>query len=363
MAQTVSPAIDECASSRQPVLFVRAQQRRLGTSALVTALLLVAVVAAPVALSIGLGAWLGHCPPQDVYRSGVGAMISLAGLVYAITFALHVLRRMPQDLFALRGRTTLDTAQLRALNSALETPLAPSRKLLVLVAGTLVWALINMELFTVLAAAPASTAHPMLAPVHLWTYPFYLLWWCTIFYIFEIAARVANQLAYVGRHHTIVDLLDVEKLEPFAAIGVRLSLLGFCGLALVPLQAVLTRGIRLVDWLPTTLAVAALVAYLLIRPMWGVHVAINKAKAAELARLDRDIGYSAQRNLDELSSARFQGLVRYRDMVRGVSTWPLSRSSVLRVVAYIVIPPFAWAGAALIQIAVQSIGAVALNGR
>ena len=49
------------------------------------------------------------------------------------------------------------------------------------------------------------------------------------------------------------------------------------------------------------------------------------------------------------ASARLETLLAHRDRLRAVRTWPLSTGLISRVLLYLVIPPLAWAGAAVVE--------------
>ena len=50
---------------------------------------------------------------------------------------------------------------------------------------------------------------------------------------------------------------------------------------------------------------------------------------------------------------QLESLLAHRDRLREQSTWPLSTALVSRVFLYLIIPPLAWAGAALVELLVD----------
>ena len=73
-------------------------------------------------------------------------------------------------------------------------------------------------------------------------------------------------------------------------------------------------------------------------------------KQQTLAELDAAIGV-ANRNLEVGPVAHLDHLVSLCNHVAHAREWPLNMTALSRVGLYIVIPPFAWTGAALIEIA------------
>ena len=181
----------------------------------------------------------------------------------------------------------------------------------------------------------------------------FLVLWLSLFYCVTILAVMTQRLGVVSTHHLRVDLLDVDALAVIPAIGVRLTLAAVVGLTVVIVQIVLTREVNIFDWLPPTIVVAIFGSWTILRPLVGTHQAIVCEKARELERIDDAINALGPRDLEAITSQRFARLMLWRNTVLDTSEWPLSRSSVARLLFYVVLPPAAWLIAVSIEVLVE----------
>jgi hypothetical protein len=85
-------------------------------------------------------------------------------------------------------------------------------------------------------------------------------------------------------------------------------------------------------------------------PLLPIHRAISGAKRTELARLDATV---ATLNLspppDDAALSRLMPILAYRSEIESASDWPFDTGVTGRLAFYLIIPPFTWAGAAVIQ--------------
>jgi hypothetical protein len=86
--------------------------------------------------------------------------------------------------------------------------------------------------------------------------------------------------------------------------------------------------------------------FLFALPLVPIHRAIAAAKAAELARLDADVAATGRGRHD---AAQLAPLLVYRREIESSPEWPFDTGASGRLALYLVIPPFTWVGAALIQ--------------
>ena len=70
--------------------------------------------------------------------------------------------------------------------------------------------------------------------------------------------------------------------------------------------------------------------------------------------IGRDVAGAASREHDSESLQYLNALLDRRSFLRSVHTWPLDLESASRVAFYLVIPPLAWVGAALVEMFVTS---------
>ncbi len=179
-----------------------------------------------------------------------------------------------------------------------------------------------------------------------------MLVWIFVAQIIYSRAHNAVLLSRLGREHVVVDLYRIDSLKPFARIGILDVLLTMGALAITPLQA-LDAEFRLFNYsfgfsvgLPAAL-------FLLISPMWGVHRRLRDEKARELAELGSSIS-AARRGHDRDAIMHLNALLERCAYVQALHPWPMDLRSAFRVGFYLVIPPLAWIGAALVEMAVQA---------
>ena len=100
--------------------------------------------------------------------------------------------------------------------------------------------------------------------------------------------------------------------------------------------------LALIVTVPVAVAVLAM-------PMWGIHRAIVAAKETELERATVAIGAATA------DSDRRLLWWLYRQEIAQAPEWPVAARSATRIALYVVIPPLAWVGAALVQDAVANV--------
>ncbi len=170
--------------------------------------------------------------------------------------------------------------------------------------------------------------------------------WLTV--AFTAVCRLSDSLSLrrLGSY-VRVDLYDLSRLKPFGSAAIRDVLVIMGALALMPLQA-LDAEFRLVNYRDGLIVGLTLAAILFVIPQSGVRGAIRAGKEARLSALQ-----AAVDSADRQDVARLEALVAHRDRIQHTSTWPLDLSLIGRVVFYLVIPPLAWVGAALVELMVD----------
>jgi len=320
-----------------------ALMRRLGDSPLRVAVV-VASLAAPLPIANLALAWSDpEVSARMVYESMVVAAINVLVMGYCAGLLAWVWRHLPDDLYPLRDFLRVDSDEfVRKVSRTLE---GKEWVALILVSAS-VWYLVNVQFGALgrhLRGEAAASA------ILLWTIPFFLVMWALLIYTALLLYRLANQLCDVGRHSLRIDLLATHRLSPFMDIGQRTILFAVGGLSSTLMQGALLGGIGYADWVPATVLVVVLSGWLLLRPMWGVYLALRGARDAELARLDALIGYHEMRSVEQLVDPAIEHLQRHRERVLSVSVWPITSSAWWRPVLYFVIPPLAWVAAALVE--------------
>jgi hypothetical protein len=146
-----------------------------------------------------------------------------------------------------------------------------------------------------------------------------------------------------------IDIYDSSKLELFARNGVDDVLLITGAVGLSALQA-LDAQFRLGNYLAALLVAVPTAAYLLIRPMRAIHLRLSQQKREFIADINLQIV-----RLREIAApvSELELLLQHRDRLRRTYTWPMDLAIVYRLLFYVVIPPLAWLGAALMETVVQ----------
>jgi hypothetical protein len=146
-----------------------------------------------------------------------------------------------------------------------------------------------------------------------------------------------------------VDLLQPRSLTPFARIAVTSTLAIIGAQAAFPIMWV-DRDISWLATVPGLVATGVPMLFLFAMPILPVHRAIAAAKRAELASLDRDIARVGD-HADVRGPAldRLVPLLAYRREIETAREWPFDTSVTGRLAFYLVIPPFTWVAAALIE--------------
>jgi len=176
--------------------------------------------------------------------------------------------------------------------------------------------------------------------------------WIAVVQVFARRYIASRELHRLGRDHARVDLLRPDQLLPFGAIGILHFLMVVVTISLSSFQS-LDAELRWVNYSAALAAGVPAAIVLLSLPMIGIRQNVRRAKSISLGRLDDAIA-RASRDL-EPDSLRYLGdLVRQRDAVTSGREWPLDTTAVSRIAIYVVIPPIAWVGGALVEILVES---------
>ena len=140
-----------------------------------------------------------------------------------------------------------------------------------------------------------------------------------------------------------IDLYRLTNLRPFAAVAMLDLLIIMGALALAPIQA-LDAEFRWINYRAGVLVAIPAAAFLFLTPMWGVHGAIVRAKHLRLSELQ-----SALDQCERSDYLRLDALLGHQERVRSLHSWPVDLRLITRVGFYLVIPPLAWIGAALVE--------------
>ena len=154
---------------------------------------------------------------------------------------------------------------------------------------------------------------------------------------------VSLRMSRIAQRLSRIDLLDLSSLSPFAQQGLNNALLLIGVLSISALMMLETGFMMLIIVIGTATLVLAGVA--LLAPVRGVQKRVREARqreldwtTAEISRLrDEFANADANRRSGDLAD-----IVAYRSVIAGVSEWPFSGSTYVRLVIYALIPLASW---------------------
>jgi len=154
---------------------------------------------------------------------------------------------------------------------------------------------------------------------------------------------VSLRMSRIAQRLSRIDLLDLSSLSPFAQQGLNNALLLVGVVSISALMMLETGFMMLIVVIGTgTLVLAGLA---LLAPVRGVQKRVREAKqreldwtAAEISRLREGF---ANADIDR-RSGDLADIVAYRTVVAGVSEWPFTGSTYVRLIIYALIPLASW---------------------
>ena len=144
-----------------------------------------------------------------------------------------------------------------------------------------------------------------------------------------------------------IDLLDLSNTVPIRKLATTDVLIVMGALSFMALQS-LDAQFRLVNYLWGMLAGVPSALILFLTPLWGLRRNIARQKAARLDVLGNEL-----RGIPRDDTQHLELVSAHIDRVQQISSWPIDVRLVTRIVSYIIIPPLAWVGAALVEGYVQ----------
>lgn len=140
-----------------------------------------------------------------------------------------------------------------------------------------------------------------------------------------------------------VDIFNLKALKPVAAVASLNVFVTMGTLALMPIQS-LSSPFRFEFYAAGfAVGIPAAVA-LFVVPQWGARQALRRVKAATLAAVNEDLA-----RCDRADRVVFETLLAHRDRVLDTREWPVDPRVFSRAMLYLVVPPLAWVGAAIVE--------------
>lgn len=282
----------------------------------------------------------------DLLALGITSQAQLAGMLLLIT----LLPMWLLGCFFITQRHTLILARQLETQFGTEPGIAeqvsrfPARQVCLGITGGLIYALAFNVPISQLGNALSGNL-PFLS-----IFMGQILVWCCVGFLLAIRLHIANIFYLVGK--TIkLSIFEQSRLEPFARVGMLDVAIIVGGLIVSSVQS-LDAHFRLENYLTGFLIAVPAAAALLIRPMWTVHQRLAARKRQLLCDVREQIE-QAPEDTSEDNICHMEILLQRRDRVKALDTWPLDMAIWSRLLVYVLLPPLAWAGAALFEVAIS----------
>lgn len=179
-----------------------------------------------------------------------------------------------------------------------------------------------------------------------------LLVWIGVGSLFFVRFHVINLFYRLGNEIEI-SIFEQSRLEPFARVGMLDVAIVVGAMAVATVQSI-DAHFRLENYLTALMVAIPGGAILLVRPMWTLHKRLVQRKKQLLDEIRLRIEAASEQGSDvEITSMEL--LLKRRDRVKSLHTWPLDVGIWSRLLFYVLIPPIAWSGSALVEVAIDGI--------
>lgn len=149
-----------------------------------------------------------------------------------------------------------------------------------------------------------------------------------------------------------VNIYNLDRLNGFGRAVLSQFLMVVGALALSILQS-LDREFQWVNYANGLYVGIPSAIIFVFLPTWTIRKNIRLEKAQALDSINTQIQLTST-ELDNDSLVRLNGLIARRDQVQHTRTWPMDISIFTRFLFYVLIPPLAWLGAALMEVMLDS---------
>ena len=173
------------------------------------------------------------------------------------------------------------------------------------------------------------------------------LWWIIALLFF---ARARAAIAFRSLAPSIqVDLFRLATLRPYARAGMVDVVIVTGALLFSPLQS-LDAEFRIENYRFALMVATPSVLFYVIWPLIPIHRRLVQERDARIDVVDAQIvALGAAPPADAAETERLENLLAHRARLNEVHTWPVDLKMISRIFIYLVIPPLAWAGAALVE--------------
>jgi hypothetical protein len=299
--------------------------------------------AAGVLALTALFAWAGGLSPEELpshttsKRQVIGMSLMLILMPPYLFTSFLLLQRYSIDLVRQIAPQIPDESDVMRAITAIQGGFARTWKLSLVLGVTM--GLFNAQLYYSLfeSQTPRIDIPTSLIQMVLW-----------IFIGFMLCQRFVAARAFSGLGEQIeFDLFRLDRLRLLARSGLWDVLAIMGAIALSPLQG-LDAEFRWYNYAFAFAIAIPAALFLLFVPLRGLQRRIATEKARRLAQIESEIDASL---LDGTSTdvVHLETLLAHRTRIRAHPTWPLRTALLSRLLAYLVIPPLAWIGAAIVE--------------
>ena len=219
-------------------------------------------------------------------------------------------------------------------------------------AGLAVSALLGFLYAVIFNIPSASLTFPEASPTERAMMFGQVLIWVTLACMLYLRITVSRAFRSVSESVEI-NIFETSNLRPFAQTGLLDVLFIVLGLVLSTVQS-LDLSFRPDNYSKAVIILVPAIIYLALYPVWGIHkrmAGMRQQQLDELNRLIRD----ASKSLAPEQVNQLEVLLQRRERVTASPAWPIDLGTVQRFLFYIIIPPLAWVGAALVEFVLDGI--------
>jgi len=177
-----------------------------------------------------------------------------------------------------------------------------------------------------------------------------LMVWTIMGLFLPIRFRVAWAFNMAG-NKVPIDIFETGGLRPFARNGLVDVLIVSGAIVLSAVQS-LDLSFRLDNYSKAMVIALPSIVVLALLPMWQLHKRMAVERQQQLDALNEKIR-AASKEIDTVHIEALEILLQRRERVLAAPTWPVDIKIIQRFLFYIVIPPLAWVGAALVEMVID----------
>jgi hypothetical protein len=176
--------------------------------------------------------------------------------------------------------------------------------------------------------------------------------WLLIGVVLVVGFRASSGFRRLGEVVRF-ELFRLDRLKPLARSGLLDMLVIAGALAFTPLQS-LDAEFRWYNYQFGLLVAGVAALLLVVWPLWPIHVRIRAEKSRRIAAIDALIAGAGEATT-RAETVELEALLSHRDRLVNLRAWLFSTDLVSRFLLYLIIPPLAWVGAAIVERVVDRI--------